>query len=122
MARNYFARSEFQCKCGCGFAVVDYELLEVLNLVRRVFETPLVITSGCRCPDHNAAEGGARKSRHLYGDAADFRPTLNNPKFDELLDEIHEYLLKKFPKKYGIARGGNFVHIDVREKPARWTY
>lgn len=123
MAKNYFKRGEFACKCGCEFSVVDFELMEVLNNVRKVFETPLVITSGCRCSKHNTNVGGAKKSVHLTGMAADFRPTLNNPKFNYLLDEIHEYLLKKFPNKYGIAKGGNFVHIDVKPGRARrWSY
>jgi len=51
MNKNYFSRKEFTCKCGmCDSATVDFELMEVLNLVRRVFEIPLVITSGHRCP------------------------------------------------------------------------
>ena len=31
----------------------------------------MVVTSGYRCPIHNAAIGGAAESQHIYGTAAD---------------------------------------------------
>ena len=33
---QYFKRSEFACKCGCGFNVVDTELLDVLIDVKKI--------------------------------------------------------------------------------------
>lgn len=120
---NYFKRPEMACKCGCGFDTVDFELMEVMNDIREHFGIPLVITSGCRCKAHNENEGGASKSMHLTGKAADFRPLLNHPRFDGLLKEMHQYLLDKYKGKYGIARGSNFVHCDVRAgSAARWKY
>ena len=120
--KSWFERKDFACKCGCGYDTVDYELMTVLNSIREHFGVPLVITSGCRCEVHNKNEGGSKKSKHMYGTAADFRPTWNNPRFHELLTEIHEYLLIKYSDKYGIAIGDTFVHIDIRPNPARWTY
>ena len=47
-----FSRSEFACKCGCGFNSVDVALLDALEQVREKFG-PVSITSGNRCPKHN---------------------------------------------------------------------
>lgn len=120
---KYFSREEFRCGCGCGFASVDAELLEVITDVRETFATPLVITSGCRCETHNANVGGAVNSSHMLGLAVDVRPPKSEVGFYQLLKDIHKYLLDKYPDKYGIARGDNFVHIDVKPgKARRWTY
>ena len=48
-------------------------LAECLELVRAALDdTPLIITSGYRCPALNTAVNGAKKSHHLQGLAADF--------------------------------------------------
>lgn len=117
----YFKRSEFACKCGCGQDVVDAELISILNEVRECFGA-LVITSGNRCEQHNSNVGGAKRSMHLTGKAADIRPLLSDPNFDIKLDGIHEMLTNRFPDKYGIAIGSNFVHIDTRSGCSRWKY
>lgn len=120
---KYFQRNEFACQCGCGFAAVDAELLDVITDVREAYG-PLVITSGCRCEEHNTAVGGAKNSAHKLGLAADFRPPLSAVKeYPQLLGMIQEYLLEKYPEKYGIARGSSFIHIDVKPGGARrWIY
>ena len=69
---QYFKRSEFACKCGCGFDTVDSILLETLEAVRLHFKVPVTITSGCRCLAHNAAVGGAKASQHTLGRASDY--------------------------------------------------
>lgn len=119
----YFKRSEFECKCGCGFSAVDAELLKVLTGVREAYG-PLVITSGCRCSEHNANVGGASGSKHVLGLAADFRPLRSDPEFNTKLKFIHEMLLARYPDRYGIAsKEGSFVHLDVFPGQARrWEY
>ncbi|MBQ0061550.1 MAG: DUF882 domain-containing protein [Bacteroidales bacterium] len=42
-----------------------------LSVVNRVSETPVVLSSGYRCPQLNAAVGGAKSSQHMKGEAAD---------------------------------------------------
>lgn len=44
---------------------------EVLEPLRQQMNTPIVITSGYRCPKLNAAVGGAGNSQHTKGEAAD---------------------------------------------------
>lgn len=46
----------------------------ILEPVRALLGVPLKITSAYRCADLNKAVGGAEKSQHLLGEAADFIP------------------------------------------------
>lgn len=121
----YFKRSDFACKCGeCNNSAVDYELLDVIIDMRKSLGFPMIINSGNRCPAHNEAVGGAKRSMHLASMAADIRPTWSNKDFNGALNAMHEYLLSKYPDKYGIAISeGSFVHIDVKPGVARrWKY
>lgn len=47
-------------------------LAERLEQVRSIFDKPIIVTSGYRCPELNAAVGGAKNSAHMTGRAADF--------------------------------------------------
>lgn len=72
----HFARNEFACDCGgatCdGFpAEMCLELLLKLEALRNALNVPVIITSGLRCPERNAAVGGVPQSQHLFGQAAD---------------------------------------------------
>jgi uncharacterized protein YcbK (DUF882 family) len=110
-----FGRHEFACKCGCGFDVVDVELLAVLEYVRDHFERrPVIITSGCRCEMHNKTVGGSPRSQHLLGKAADFKVVGVHP------DAVADWLEQEFPGKYGIGRYDGRTHVDVRGWKARW--
>ena len=44
----------------------------VLDPVRDMFNTPIIITSGYRCPQVNRLVGGVDNSQHMSGCAADF--------------------------------------------------
>lgn len=75
---KYFKRSEFACKCGgkyCnGYPVeMSYELVQILDRLRELAESPIYISSGIRCARHNANVGGVENSYHKLGRACDFR-------------------------------------------------
>lgn len=77
---KYFDREEFRCKCGgkyCnGFPAEPAEkLVRLADQVREHFGSPAHVSSGLRCPTHNANVGGVYNSRHLSGTAMDFRVT-----------------------------------------------
>lgn len=108
------SRHEFACKCGCGFDTADIETVAVIQDVCDHFECGVIITSGCRCEDHNKAVGGSKNSEHKKARAADC-------KFIGMsTDEIHDYLDKKYPDKYGFGIYNTFNHIDTRTGKARW--
>lgn len=73
-----FSRKEFICKCGGKHCAGDTaepgeNLVRGLQKLRNATNgRPVIISSGIRCPKHNAAVGGVYNSHHLEGTAADF--------------------------------------------------
>lgn len=117
---NNLSRHEFACKCGCGFDTVDMVTIEVIQDVCDHFSCRVNISSGCRCHDHNEAEGGSKGSQHLFARAGDchFYFTSGRPVDTQLVDD---YLQEKYPGRYGFGVYNTFNHIDTRTAgPARW--
>jgi uncharacterized protein YcbK (DUF882 family) len=123
-----FSRSEFACRCGCGEDRINPELVERLQVARTSLGFAMTITSGCRCPSHNAAEGGSATSSHLvkergdrgepYGDAADIEVSGGAHRF-----EVDGVLREAGFRRIGLASG--FVHCDVdtdKPSPSLFTY
>jgi hypothetical protein len=50
------------------------EVAKLLEHIRFILETPLMIHSGYRCPDLNTSVGSTGKSQHLLCEAVDFVP------------------------------------------------
>lgn len=113
ITRN-FNREEFACKCGCGFDVVDYELVILLQQLRDFLKQPIKITSGCRCSNYNFISGGSEKSQHMFGKAADIQ--VESWDYNYLYDTIEIFT----KDKYGIGVYDSWLHIDVRDTMARW--
>lgn len=110
----HFRRAEFACKCGCGFDTADVDTLAVLDAVRAHFGKPVIITSGCRCAEHNRRVGGAPGSQHVLGRAADIRVVGVEP------DAVYDWLAVNFPAA-SLGRYSTFTHVDTRTGgPARW--
>lgn len=110
---THFNRQEFACHCGCGFAAVDKRLNEVLEAIRCYFKAPVMINSACRCASYNQKVGGAQKSQHIRGMAADITVTNISP------DIVADYL-EQTHGTCSIGRYDTFTHLDVRDTPARW--
>ena len=114
---QHFARSEFACQCGnCPQAqdpTVDVTLIQILEELRRHFNTPITITSGVGCKSHNASVGGSVFSKHLEGKAADVLLNGVTP------DRVYDYLVDRYPG-YGFGKYETFTHIDSRGLKARW--
>jgi uncharacterized protein YcbK (DUF882 family) len=109
----FFRRDEFACQCGCGFDTIDHSTLSILKGIRRHFG-PVVITSGCRCPDHNESIGGSPNSQHKLGRAADFYTTRAS------LREVSEWLKAHYPES-SVGIYDNFLHLDTRsDGPCYW--
>jgi len=112
---RHFSRREFACHCGCGYDTVDAALLKVLEDVRRTFNAPVTINSGCRCEKHNAKIGGSEHSQHKLSRAADIAVE-GIP-----AEAVHDWLVSRYPDKFGIGKYNTFTHIDTRtDGPARW--
>jgi len=110
---EHFTRAEFSCKCNCGFNTVDAGLIDLLEEVRNHFDKPVVITSGCRCPEYNERVGGSAGSQHKLGRAADIIVADTDPE--------HVYAFLDFINKDGgVGNYSTFTHCDSRSGKARW--
>ena len=110
----HFKRSEFACKCGCGFDTVDVDLISVLEAVRHEFNSPVTVNSGCRCDGHNMRIGGAADSLHRIGKAADIVVNDIDPV------DVAAWLNGAYPKSLGIGTYRTHTHVDVRLNRERW--
>lgn len=65
---RHFRPSEFECqcyKCGLGFAAMDVDFLDRLDMARLYGGVPFKLTSAVRCEQHNRDVGGLEDSAHL---------------------------------------------------------
>lgn len=112
----HFNEDEFRCRhCGeLPATSMAPELILKLEALRATVGKPLIVTSGYRCPAHNKAVGGAAKSQHVLGTAADI--SARGIGVDELCHAAERVGFR------GIGRyhQQNFVHVDVRPGKARW--
>ena len=117
---GFFKAAEFASKDGkpspYGPMNVKPELVEFLNQLRLRFGYALIVNSGYRSPEHNAAVGGVPNSQHVKGLAADIRP--QDPK---QLDALWA-LADDMNETGGCGRYDSFVHVDRRGYRARWDY
>jgi uncharacterized protein YcbK (DUF882 family) len=134
------------------YVVLQEALLDKLELVisdleqRGVLVNYVRVMSGFRTPYHNmhglGSEGGARDSRHQYGDAADVIIDNNRDgRMDDLnrdrrldirdleivlqaverVERTYPELVGGLGKYHAIGPSGPFAHIDVRGYRARWN-
>jgi zinc D-Ala-D-Ala carboxypeptidase len=89
------------------------QLAQHLEKVRELLgNRPLTITSGYRTPAHNKAVGGAPKSYHLLGKAADF--VVKGMSSEVARQIIDPHWLG------GMELGTPHVHLDMRQKKERF--
>ena len=138
---QFFKDSEFACKCGCNYCNPDGRLLLTLDMIRAALGKPVIVTSGCRCQQHNARGKGvvAKKyyipgtkqldlskypkglpgekndSNHTHGTAADIQCSGLTAKtvWTTIMDL---YKAKQLPYIAGLGRYDTFNHVDVDPK------
>lgn len=109
---SYFAASEFYCPCPdqcVGKRDADARLRLKLERVRELYGKPIIVNSGVRCPEHNAAVGGVRSSEHLSGLGADLRCVASRDRAMML----GAALAAGF-RRIGLAK--SFIHVGVSEE------
>ncbi|HMO07712.1 MAG TPA: D-Ala-D-Ala carboxypeptidase family metallohydrolase, partial [Paracoccaceae bacterium] len=106
----YFTPQEVACR-RTGRVLLTGEVrtaLRMLDDLRRAMGHPLILNSGYRSPEHNAAVGGARNSLHLRGLA-----------FDVRMANVDPHRFEAEARRVGFtgigiyARSG-FIHVDAR--------
>ena len=114
-----FQVKEFKCNDGSDAVLVAPALVLLLQNIRAHYQKPVIINSAYRTPSYNAKVGSVAQSQHCYGTAADITIKGVTPK------ALAAYVETLMPDTGGIgvydsAAQGHFVHVDVREKKARW--
>jgi uncharacterized protein YcbK (DUF882 family) len=119
-----FNITEWMCHDGCG---VPYDLVENvrqcatnLQVLRDELGRAIVIVSGYRNPSYNQRIGGAKKSFHMTGLAADIRIRGLEPM-------VVASTIERLIKNGKMEQGGigtydedGFTHFDCRGTRARW--
>lgn len=109
----HFSKSEFVDRRTGELVGPDRELVAVLERIRALRGEPLRIVSGYRSAASNAAVGGAVRSQHLYGRAADI-PSGTCTVVEALAAGAR-----------GVGhRRNDVLHVDVRRvrRPVIWNY
>ena len=114
-----FQFKEFDChgKGCCSTTIIDEKLVEYVQRIREHFGKPVTITSPYRCEVHNRRVGGATKSYHMQGKAADI-----------VVQGVASREVAKYAESIGIlgiglyetSADGYFTHIDTRTTKSFW--
>lgn len=96
------------------------ELAENLQVLRDNVQAPITVNSGYRSPAHNKAVGGAPKSQHLEGNAADI--VVKGLSANRVADIIEDLIGLGLMRNGGLGRYNTFTHYDIRDVPGRWDY
>lgn len=118
IAKN-FQYKEFDCHgqgC-CSTTIIDEKLVEYVQQIRDHFGKLVTITSPYRCEVHNRRVGGATKSYHMRGQAADI-----------VVQGVSSREVAKYAESIGIlgiglyetSKDGYFTHIDTRTTKSFW--
>jgi len=117
---KFFSWSEFDSPDieGSGIANMDHDFVRILDKVREIYGRPIRINSGYRSIERNRLVGGAERSSHLYGVAADLGCDNSRDRHDLLQAII----------SVGITRMGihdKFIHVDIDQQKSSnvtWLY
>lgn len=112
-----FKVSEFACNDGSDPIFIHKDLPSVLQHIRNCFGKPLVINSAYRTAYYNKQVGGASKSYHCYGMAADVAISGVEPREIAI---AAEQALSAVGYPGGVGLYKSFVHVDVRSTKYRW--
>lgn len=111
-----FKLYEFECPDGSHLVKVHSKLVLLLQMLRDAIGKPINVISGYRSYPYNKVIGGAPKSQHLDGKAADISVVGMDAKTLAILAENMGFT--------GIGiythNGNNFVHCDIRQTKTVW--
>lgn len=89
----------------------------ILDPVRDVVRTPIIITSGYRCPQVNRLVGGVDNSQHMSGCAADFHVQGFT---SSMMHQVFLYIFNTLEFDQLIYyRSKNFIHVSYVENGNR---
>lgn len=88
-------------------------ILNLLNPIREAWGSPVIVSSGYRCPALNEKVGGSKTSAHPLGYAADLMP--KNGKIAEFIKFVQEFLIaSKIPFDQCINEYNRWCHVGLK--------
>lgn len=105
---------EFACHDGSDLIKIDSDLVLFLQDIRDHFSAPVNIHSAYRTKEYNKEIGGAARSQHIYGKAADIDVKGARPLDVAQFAEVDTIL--------GIGLYDWGCHIDTRKSKYYWKY
>lgn len=121
----HFQLREFDCKDSAKTRAPEairgniQQVMEQLEVLRADLGVPITITSGYRTVAYNKSVGGAGKSQHLCGTAADIKVKDHTPA--QVKAAIERLIKAGKMKEGGVGLYNTFVHYDIRGTKARWS-
>ena len=109
-----FKVSEIKCNDGSDTVLISDKLVGLLQNIRDHFGAAVTINSAYRTESYNKKIGGATKSQHVNGTAADIVVKGATPL------EVAQYVEHIMPDSGGIGVYQSFTHVDVRTSRSRW--
>ena len=121
-----FTPAEVACKCGCGM-LPEADFMRRVQMARDLFGRPMPVSSGARCPAHNAKES----KTGLTG------PHTTKRAIDVQVSGPDAFYLIRVAMKCGFTgigvsqrgpHGTRFVHLDDlpdapgQPRPTVWSY
>ena len=113
LSKNFKVR-EFKCNDGSDTVLISDKLVGLLQNIRDHFGAAVTINSAYRTESYNKKIGGATKSQHVNGTAADIVVKGATPL------EVAQYVEHIMPDSGGIGVYQSFTHVDVRANRSRW--
>jgi len=120
-----FSKIEFDCNDGSEMPLSVLErvkiLAEQLQALRDYLDKPIRINSGYRSPDYNHKIGGAKKSQHKLGNAADIVVNGSTPR--EIREAIFHLIEEGKMLEGGVGSYSSFTHYDIgyNGRKRRWV-
>ena len=118
-----FSPAEFRCRDGSDVPEKYRDATQTLmwqleELRAHLGNPPIRVMSGYRSPKHNRKVGGAKRSKHVLGQAADIKVAGYSPA--QVADAIEVLILSGRMLQGGLGRYATFTHYDIRGHRARW--
>lgn len=108
----HFKLKEFQCQDGSDIVKIDTNLLNFLEKLITYGGFTITIISGYRTVSHNRKVGGASKSKHIYGYAADIN--VRNEKGENVSGKLVCCLCQTLRFKGIGYMSETSTHVDMR--------
>lgn len=117
-----FTKEEFDCRDGSAMPAKVLENVKIvakqLQILRDFVGKKITINSGYRSEKYNKKVGGAPKSQHLQGKAADI--TIEGMSPQKVAETLENLIKEGKIKQGGIGIYNTFTHYDIRGVKVRW--